>query len=106
MPYWLFKEEPDHYSFANLQRDGATLWDGVTNNLARQNLRKIQRGDRLFFYHTGKEKAVVGEAVAASGPLPEPDSADPKAVVIKVKVVRRLPHPVSLARIRDDPALA
>jgi predicted RNA-binding protein with PUA-like domain len=106
MACWLIKEEPEHYNYADLERDRTTLWDGVSNNLARQNLRKIQRGDRLLYYHTGKEKAVVGEAVAVSGPLPEPDSDDPKAVVIRVKAVRRLPHPVSLARIKNDPTLA
>jgi predicted RNA-binding protein with PUA-like domain len=105
MGYWLIKEEPEHYNFADLERDRTTLWDGVTNNLARQNLRRIQRGDRLLYYHTGKEKAVVGEAAAISGPLPQPGSDDPKAVVIKVKAVRRLPHPVSLARIKSDPDL-
>lgn len=106
MACWLLKEEPDHYSFADLQRDGVTLWDGVSNNLARQNLRKIQRGDRLWIYHTGKEKAVVGEAVALSGPLPDPAAKDPKAVVIQVQAVARLPRPVSLARIKADPLLA
>jgi predicted RNA-binding protein with PUA-like domain len=106
MAYWLLKEEPEEYNFADLEKDKVTLWDGVSNNLARQNLRKIRPGDRLLYYHTGKEKAVVGEAVAASGPLPEPGSADPKAVVIRVKAVRRLPHPVSLARIKADPTLS
>ena len=106
MANWLLKEEPDHYNYADLERDGTTVWDGVDNNLARQNLRKIQKGDRLWIYHTGKEKAVVGEAVAVSGPLPDPASDDPKAVVVKVKAVRRLPSPVSLARIKADPDLA
>jgi len=106
MACWLLKEEPEHYSFSDLERDRTTLWDGVSNNLARQNLRQVQRGDRLLFYHTGKEKAIVGEARAVSGSLPDPDNADPKAVVIKVKAVRRLPHPLSLARIKADPALA
>lgn len=106
MAAWLLKEEPEHYSYTDLERDGATLWDGVTNALARQNLRKIVRGDRLLIYHTGKEKAVVGEAVAVSGPVADPNDNDPKAVAIRVKVVRRLPHPVSLARIKAEPTLA
>jgi predicted RNA-binding protein with PUA-like domain len=104
--YWLFKEEPDHYSLADLERDGATLWDGVTNNLARKYLRQVRRGDRILYYHTGKEKAIVGEMRARSGPQPDPTSADPKAVVVEVQLVRRLHHPVSLAAIKKDPLLA
>jgi predicted RNA-binding protein with PUA-like domain len=104
MACWLFKEEPDHYNFADLERDGTTLWDGVTNNLARLNLRKVRAGDRIFYYHTGKEKAVVGEMKAVSGPLA--DHADPKAVAVRVRAVRRLPRPVPLSRIKDEPTLA
>jgi predicted RNA-binding protein with PUA-like domain len=103
---WLFKEEPEHYNFADLEREGTTLWDGVTNNLARQNLRKVRRGDRVFYYHTGKEKAVVGEMRVVGDPMPDPDSADPKSVVVKVKAVRRLQHPVSLEQIKQEPQLA
>jgi predicted RNA-binding protein with PUA-like domain len=103
--YWLFKEEPDHYNFADLERDGTTLWDGVTNNLARQNLRKVCRGDRVLYYHTGKERAVVGEMEVIQGPMPDPEDDDPKAVVVEVKPVRRLLHPVSLERIKDDSQL-
>jgi predicted RNA-binding protein with PUA-like domain len=106
MALWLFKEEPDHYSYADLQRERVTLWDGVVNALARQHLRQVRKGDRILYYHTGKEKAVVGEAVAASGPLSEPGSDDPKAVAVKVRAVRQLPHPVSLGRIKADAALA
>jgi predicted RNA-binding protein with PUA-like domain len=106
MARWLFKEEPDHYNFADLRRDGTTVWDGVTNNLARQNLRRVRRGDRILYYHTGKEKAVVGEAVAVGDAGPDPNDDDPKAVVVEVRAVRQLPHPVSLARIKADEALA
>jgi predicted RNA-binding protein with PUA-like domain len=106
MAYWLFKEEPDHYSYADLERDGSTLWNGVNNNLARQNLRRIQRGDRVFFYHTGKEKAVVGEMRVVGDPQPDPTGDDPKAVVVEVRAVRRLQHPVPLERIKQDALLA
>lgn len=105
MACWLFKEEPDHYSYADLEREGSTLWDGVTNNLARKHLRQVQPGDRIWLYHTGKEKAIVGEMRALSGPLPDPADADPKAVIVKVKPVRRLRQPVSLERIKRDPQL-
>jgi predicted RNA-binding protein with PUA-like domain len=106
MAHWLFKEEPDHYSYSDLERDGATLWDGVTNNLARQNLRNVRKGDRIFYYHTGKEKAVVAEMRAESDAQADPQGDDPKAVLVKVQPVRRLQHPVSLGRIKADTELA
>ena len=62
MALWLFKEEPEHYSYAQLEADGTTLWSGVTNNLARKYLRAVKKGDRIFYYHTGGEKAVVAIA--------------------------------------------
>jgi predicted RNA-binding protein with PUA-like domain len=103
MAYWLIKEEPTHYSFADLERDGTTRWDGVTNNLARQNLRQVRRGDRLLYYHTGNEKAIVGEAQAISDATADSESDDPKSVVVLVKAVRRLPHPVPLQVIKSSP---
>src|SRR5207249_7495453 len=68
--YWLFKQEPECYSYADLERDGRTVWDGVTNSLAQKNLRQVRVGDRILFYHTGKQKAVVGEMGVARGPRP------------------------------------
>jgi predicted RNA-binding protein with PUA-like domain len=106
MAYWLFKEEPDHYHWNDLERDGTTLWDGVTNNLARQNLRKVRRGDRVLYYHTGKEKAVVGEMRVVGDPRPDPAGNDPKAVVVEVQAVRRWPRPVPLEANKRDPRLA
>jgi predicted RNA-binding protein with PUA-like domain len=106
MARWLFKEEPSHYSFAELERDGRTLWDGVSNALARQHLRQVRRGDRVFFYHTGKEKAIVGEMRVLSNPRTDPHADDPKAVLVEVEPVRSLTHPVTLARIKTDALLA
>jgi len=106
MAYWLFKEEPAHYSFAKLERDGKTIWDGVDNSLARQNLRKVHRGDRILYYHTGKEKAIVGEMRAVGDSRADPDSDDDKAVVVEVQAVKRLGHPVPLERIKGDSQLA
>jgi predicted RNA-binding protein with PUA-like domain len=103
---WLFKEEPDHYSYADLESEGTTLWDGVTNALARLNLRKVRKGDRILFYHTGKQKAVVGEMVAVKDAMDDPNEDDPKAVVVKVKAVRKLLRAVPLTQIKEDPALA
>lgn len=105
MAYWLFKEEPDHYNYADLEKDGTTVWNGVTNNLARQNLRRVRKGDRVLYYHTGKEKAVVGEMLVVEGAQPASDENDPKAVVVVVKAVRRLPHPVKLEQIKADASL-
>jgi predicted RNA-binding protein with PUA-like domain len=102
---WLFKEEPEHYNYADLERDGTTVWDGVANNLALQNLRKVRRGDRVLYYHTGKEKAVVGEMRVVSGPKPDPADPEGKAVVVEVRAVRRLAAPVTLAKIKKDPEL-
>jgi predicted RNA-binding protein with PUA-like domain len=100
MAMWLFKEEPTHYNFADLQRDGRTVWEGVSNALARKYLRQVQPGDRVLYYHTGKEKAVVGEmrvlAVSANGAEP----------LVEVAPVRALARPISLAAIKEDPALA
>lgn len=103
---WLFKEEPNHYSFKDLQSDGATIWDGVTNNLARQNLRKVKPGDRVLYYHTGEERAIVGEMVVLEGPAPDPASDDAKSVVVKVQAVRAWPKPVTLRQIKEDAAFA
>ena len=100
---WLFKEEPSHYSFADLERDGETGWSGVANSLARLNLREVRPGDRVLFYHTGKERAIVGEMRALTGPLPDPTSDDPKAVCVRVKAVRAWPKPLTLDRIKREP---
>jgi predicted RNA-binding protein with PUA-like domain len=102
---WLFKEEPDHYSFADLEKDGETVWIGVANPVARRNLRQIRENDRVLYYHTGKEKAIVGEMRVIEGPAAEQGSDDPKAVVVKVKPVRPWP-PVTLARIKAEPRFA
>jgi predicted RNA-binding protein with PUA-like domain len=105
MAYWLFKQEPGCYSYADLERDGQTLWDGIRNNLARQNLRQVKPGDRIWLYHTGKEKAVIGEMTAVGEPLSDPNGSDPRAVAVLVRSVRRLLHPVSLERLKGDAQL-
>ena len=102
----MFKEEPSEYGYADLERDGSAVWAGVTNALARQHLRKVAVGDRVFFYHTGKEKAVVGEMRVLVGPKPDPSSDDVKAVVVEVEPVKALARPVSLSVIKADADLA
>ncbi|MBA4190435.1 MAG: EVE domain-containing protein [Planctomycetaceae bacterium] len=106
MPFWLFKEEPETYSFARLQEDGSTTWSGVKNALAQKHLRAIQKGDRIFFYHTGGEKAVVGVMEATANASPDPDDETGKRVVVTVKPVRKLKTPVTLATIKADEAFA
>jgi predicted RNA-binding protein with PUA-like domain len=106
MANWLFKSEPDCYSYGDLVRDGITLWDGVTNAAARKHLRSIEPGDRIFYYHTGDEKAIVGQATAFGGPVPDPSAEDGKGVAIEIKPVKPLAHPVTLARVKADKLLA
>jgi predicted RNA-binding protein with PUA-like domain len=100
---WLFKEEPSCYSYSDLERDGSATWSGVKNALARQHLRKIQAGDGVLYYHTGKERAIVGEMLVLAGPMADPDSDDPKAVVVEVEPVKRWDAPVTLEQIKEDP---
>jgi len=106
MNRWLFKQEPDCYAFADLVRDGGTVWDGVTNALALKHLRLCQPGDLGFFYHTGKEKNVVGIFEITGTAAPLPDAENDKLVAVPVKPVRALSKPVSLAAIKADPLFA
>jgi predicted RNA-binding protein with PUA-like domain len=106
MAQWLLKEEPDHYGYDQLERDRKTVWAGVRNPLAQKHLRGIRRGDRIFYYHTGKEKAVVAIAKAASDAYPDPDDASGKLHVVDVAPEKRLPRAVTLAEIKADKAFA
>ena len=101
---WLFKEEPTHYSFDELVKDGKTVWSGVKNPLAQKHLRSVKRGDRIFYYHTGDEKAVVGIARAAGDAYPETKDKTGKTSVVDVEPVKKLPRPVTLAEIKADAA--
>ena len=106
MAHWLFKEEPGTYSFANLERDGSTTWSGVTNALAQKHLRAIKKGDTVFFYHTGDEKAVVGVMEVTADPTSDPEDSAGKRVVVVVKPLRKLKKNVSLASIKADKVFA
>jgi predicted RNA-binding protein with PUA-like domain len=97
---WLFKEEPTHYSYDDLVRDGKTSWSGVKNPLAQKHLRSVKKGDRIFYYHTGDEKAVVGIAKAASDAYPDPKDKAGKLVTVDVVPGKKLRRPVSLAEIK------
>jgi predicted RNA-binding protein with PUA-like domain len=106
MAHWLFKEEPETYSYADLERDGSTVWSGVANALAQKHLRSVKKGDHIFFYATGKEKAVVGVMAVAAEPIPDPTDPSGKRVVVTVKPIRRIAAPVTLAAIKADKAFA
>jgi predicted RNA-binding protein with PUA-like domain len=101
---WLVKEEPEHYNYDALVRDGHTVWAGVKNPLAQKHLRSIRKGDRIFYYHTGKEKAVVAIARAASDAYADPKDASGKLAVVDVVPEKKLARPVTLAEIKADAA--
>jgi predicted RNA-binding protein with PUA-like domain len=100
---WLFKEEPSNYSFDALVKDKKTVWSGVRNPVAQRNLRSVKKGDRIFYYHTGDEKSVVGIAKALADAYPDPDDATGKAHVVDVGPVRKLARPVTLKEVKADP---
>jgi len=106
MAQWLVKEEPEHYSFDALVGDGKAVWSGVKNPLAQKHLRGIRKGDRIFYYHTGKQKAVVATAKATSDAYPDPKDRTGKLFVVDIVPDRALPRPVTLAEIKADRAFA
>src|SRR5262245_42563005 len=106
MSQWLVKEEPDHYGFDQLVRDRKTVWAGVRNPLAQKHLMDIRRGDRIFYYHTGKEKAVVATAKAATDAYPDPNDATGKLSVVDIVPDQKLMRPVTLAEIKADKSFA
>jgi predicted RNA-binding protein with PUA-like domain len=101
---WLFKEEPTHYSFDALVKDRQTVWSGVKNPLAQKHLRAVKKGDAIFYYHTGDERAVVGIARALGDAYADPKDKTGKASVVDVAPVKKLARPVTLAEIKADPA--
>lgn len=106
MANWLFKEEPGNYSYDQLARDGRTSWTGVRNPVAQRNLRSVVKNDRIFFYHTGNEKSVVGIAKAGADAYPDPADKAGKLYAVDVLPVKKLPAPVTLAAIKADPFFA
>ena len=104
--FWLLKTEPDNYSYADLVRDGSTVWDGVSNNAALLHIRNMQPGDLALIYHTGDQRQAVGLAEVTSAPYADPQQVDPKLVVVDVKPLRSLPQPITLAAVKADQAFA
>ena len=99
---FLFKEEPSNYSFDALVKDKKAVWSGVKNPVAQKNLRSVKKGDRIFYYHTGDEKQIVGIAKALGDAYPDPADATGKAYVVDVGPVKKLARPVTLKAIKAD----
>ncbi|GAB4115291.1 MAG: EVE domain-containing protein [Roseiflexaceae bacterium] len=106
MAFWLLKSEPDVYSYADLERDGSTIWDGIANNAALKYMRSAQVGDLALIYHTGDERQAMGIAEITSTTYPDPKESDPKLLVFDLRAIRRLAKPVTLAAIKADPFFA
>ena len=106
MAEWLLKTEPSEYSFADLQKAGRAVWDGVGNPVALRNLRAMKSGDRVIVYHTGDEKAAVGLAEVVREAYPDPKKKNEKLVVVELRAGKPLARPVTLAEIKAHPAFA
>ncbi len=105
MNYWLVKQEPDKYSFDDLLRDKTTIWDGVRNYQARNNLREMKKGDQVLFYHSVSEKSVVGLAEVTKEAFDDPTDDSGKWSVVEIKAVRKFENPVTLQQIKDEEKL-
>jgi predicted RNA-binding protein with PUA-like domain len=97
---WLVKEEPENYNYDQFLADGKTVWSGVRNPVAQRNLRAMKKGDRVFFYHTGKEKAVVGTAKVSVEAYPDPKDKSGALMVVELVPDKKLKRPVTLAEIK------
>jgi predicted RNA-binding protein with PUA-like domain len=101
MAWFLFKSEPEVYSFDDFLRDKETIWDGVTNPTAVKHLREMKPGTKWIFYHTGDERTAVG-----AGTVVSVDASDPKVPIVRVKAGKRLKQPKTLAEIKAEPIFA
>jgi predicted RNA-binding protein with PUA-like domain len=106
MKYWLVKSEPFKYSWEKFVEDGITCWDGVRNYAARNNLRDMEDGDRVFFYHSNEGLTIVGIAEVANAAYQDPTTEDTNWVSVDLKPVAPLPRPVTLAEIKADESLS
>jgi predicted RNA-binding protein with PUA-like domain len=104
MAYWLVKTEPETFSWDKFTKDKKTTWDGVRNFQARSNMKTMQKGDIVFFYHTGDEKSIVGLAKASSDPYPEPK--EPDWVAVDLVPDKKLKNPVTLSQIKSEKRLS
>jgi len=102
MNYWIVKQEPESYSWDDFVKEGGTSWTGVRNYVARNNLKAMQKGDRVFFYHSVTEKRIVGVAKVARTAYPDPTAKEDGWVAVDLEPVKALAHPVTLEEIKGD----
>ena len=105
MKYWLLKSEPDAWSWDNQVKEGASMWDGVRNYQARNNLKEMKKNDLCFFYHSVKERSIVGIVKVVKEYYPYPTDKTGRFVVVDVKATKKLKNPVSLDQIKENSKL-
>ena len=102
MKYWLLKSEPDAWSWDNQVKEGASMWDGVRNYQARNNLKEMKKNDLCFFYHSVTERSIVGIVKVVKEYYPDPTDKTDRFVVVDVKATKKLKNPVSLDQIKEN----
>ena len=102
MKYWLLKSEPDAWSWDNQVKEGASMWDGVRNYQARNNLKEMKKNDLCFFYHSVTERSIVGIVKVVKEYYPDPTDKTGRFVVVDVKAIKKLKNPVSLDQIKEN----
>ena len=105
MKYWLLKSEPGTWSWDDQVKEGVSMWDGVRNYQARNNLKKMKIKDLCFFYHSVKEKSIIGIVKVVKEYYPDPTDKTGRFVVVDVKPIKKLNHPVALYQIKEDKKL-
>ena len=105
MKYWLLKSEPDAWSWDNQVKEGASMWDGVRNYQARNNLKEMKKNDLCFFYHSVKERSIIGIVKVVKEYYPDPTDKTDRFVVVDVKATKKLKNPVSLDQIKENSRL-
>lgn len=105
MPYWLIKSEPQAYAWAQMAKDKRTVWNGVRNHQANNNMKAMKTGDEAFFYHSGEERAIVGVVKIVKAWYPDPADKTGTFGMVDVAFARTLPRPVTLAEIKQNKAL-
>ena len=105
MKYWLLKSEPNTWSWDNQVKEGASMWEGVRNYQARNNLKEMKKNDLCFFYHSVTEKSIVGIVKVVKEYYPDPTDKTDRFVVVDVKATKKLKNPVSLDQIKENSKL-
>lgn len=103
--HWLVKQEPSAYSWDDFQKEKSTAWTGIRNYQARNHLAEMKRGDRVLFYHSVKDKAVVGTASVEKTAFPDETTEDPRWIAVQLKIGKPMKTPVTLETIKEEPQL-